>query len=202
MGGYYGIGEHWFGTGTLSSKPGLLQTENAKVISHYCFYGAGFVASFAAIGNIVEIEHGFHMYLEEFGPVWKFVGTKILVSLAYFQLVLLSLLPPFCLWSITRQNLAYASLMCLECFLISILHLWAWSPKESWYAFQEGSNVEDDDDASGFNIRSLQAVGKNHPPRRSELQALTSPGAASMDSDSDSVGPGVPRRGPDTRIAA
>merc|ERR1711957_891500 len=112
------------------------QTEVAKAITHYFFCGAGFVASIAAIGNIVEIERGFHRYLQEFGSLWKFIGTKILVSLAFVQLIFLAILPPFCFWSVTRQNLLYAALMSFECLFICLLHVWAWSPTDSWYNFQ------------------------------------------------------------------
>eukprot|EP00913_Durusdinium_trenchii_P019367 g18207.t1 len=42
--------------------------------------------------------------------------------------------PPFCWWSYTRANLLYASLLCIECFFISILHVWAWSAEEAWFS--------------------------------------------------------------------
>ena len=32
--------------------------DKVKMMVHYIFYGAGFIASFAAIGNLVEVERG------------------------------------------------------------------------------------------------------------------------------------------------
>ncbi|CAJ1355843.1 unnamed protein product, partial [Effrenium voratum] len=130
---YYHIMESVFGTGCHTEEPGMLQTEKVKNMVHYLFYGAGFIASFAAIGNLVEVERGFHSHLREFSPIWKFLGTKIIVTIAFLQSMALASCPPFCWWSYTRANLLYASLLCIECFLISVVHLYAWSAEESWY---------------------------------------------------------------------
>ena len=126
-----------FSTETDLHAAGSLQTEAVKEKAHMFFYGAGFVASFAAIGNIMQIETGFHEVLHEFGPAPKFWGTKILVSLAFLQSIFLGVCPPFNGWSAIRINLFYASLLTLECFLIALLHLRAWGHGEEWYEEQE-----------------------------------------------------------------
>lgn len=131
---YYHFKESIFGTGCHTQQPGMLQTEKVRQMVHYLFYGAGFIASFAAIGNLVEVERGFRAHLHEFRPIWKFLGTKIIVTIAFLQSMALAACPPFCWWSYTRANLLYASLLCIECFLISILHLYAWSADESWFS--------------------------------------------------------------------
>lgn len=130
--GFYDIYGPWFNTDP-SQRLGLFQTKAVKKGAHYFFYGAGFVASFAAIGNVVEVERGFHRNLEEFSPFLKFWGVKVLVSIAFLQTLALLVIPPFTSWSETRSNIFYASVLCLECFLISVFHLRAWGPQETWY---------------------------------------------------------------------
>merc|ERR1740121_1496156 len=81
--GYYGWWPEYFGVEPGSE--GLLRTERWEAKADCFFYGAGFVASFAAIGNIMQVERGFHGSLEEFRPCMKFWGTKVLVSIAFLQ---------------------------------------------------------------------------------------------------------------------
>lgn len=99
------------------------------------FYGAGFVASCAAIGNLVGIETGFHEELEGFGAFLKFWGTKVLVSIAYMQKIAIHIIPPFSSLTKTRQTLLYCSLLTLQCFIVSLVHLYAWRPQEKWYFY-------------------------------------------------------------------
>eukprot|EP00747_Dinoflagellata_sp_TGD_P107198 gnl/TRDRNA2_/TRDRNA2_170057_c0_seq3.p1 gnl/TRDRNA2_/TRDRNA2_170057_c0~~gnl/TRDRNA2_/TRDRNA2_170057_c0_seq3.p1 ORF type:complete len:182 (-),score=39.76 gnl/TRDRNA2_/TRDRNA2_170057_c0_seq3:223-768(-) len=47
--------------------------------------GMGLMASSAAIGNVVSVEHAFEDALDEFQPFLKFWGTKVLVSIAFMQ---------------------------------------------------------------------------------------------------------------------
>lgn len=140
--GYYGIFEEFFGLPDRNANkaPGLFHTKGVENKSRYFFLGAGFVASFAAIGNVVKVETAFHHQLREFQPFWKFWGTKIIVSIAFLQSMVLWVLPPFSWWSQVRQNLFYASLLCLECFLVSLLHLKAWGHDQIWY---EGINCSE-----------------------------------------------------------
>jgi len=99
---------------------------------HYFFLGVGSIASSAAIGNVVTVELTFHDLLKEFRPSGKFWSTKILVSLAFLQSLLLYV-PPLNTLSVTESNLFYASMLCLECFGVSLLHWVAWNPQEGWY---------------------------------------------------------------------
>merc|ERR1712039_893075 len=112
MGYFHFLGEYFDADGYHGRRPGFFQRENMKNASHFFFQGAGFVASFAAIGNIVEIERGFHNHLSDFKPFMKFWGTKVIVSIAFLQSTALALTPPFIDWSDTRKNLFYASLLC------------------------------------------------------------------------------------------
>lgn len=98
--------------------------------------GAGFLASSLAIMNVVKIELGFHHELTLFSPGLKFLSTKVLVSLAFMQSLILSV-PPFSGWSPTGQNMFYASLLCVECFFVALLHVKAWPAKEDWYHDEE-----------------------------------------------------------------
>jgi len=104
-----------------------------KATAHSFFLGAGFVASFAAIGNIMIIEEDFEELLKEFYPALKFWGTKILVSLAFLQSILISMFLTPRGWSEIQSNLFYSSALCLECLLIAIFHIKGWSADEIWY---------------------------------------------------------------------
>jgi len=116
-----------------SKSPGMFQEETMKATVHNFFLGAGFIASFAAIGNIMIIEEDFEELLEEFHPAYKFWGTKILVSLAFLQSILISLFLTPNGWSEIQSNLMYSSCLCLECLLIAVFHIKGWSAEEEWY---------------------------------------------------------------------
>jgi len=97
------------------------------------FMGMGLVSSFVAIGAIMNAEGEFHEQLHHFKPSGKFWGTKILVSIAFMQSLVLKVLPPFSHYTETRVNLFYSSLLTVECFAITLLHLVAWGAEEEWY---------------------------------------------------------------------
>lgn len=109
-----------------------MKNSNDKV--RFFFLGTGSVASTAAICNILQIERTFHYELLHFKPRWKFWGTKILVSIAFLQSLLFLLpIPPFRYMSTEQANLTYSTLLCYECLLIGLLHMYAWHPGEDWY---------------------------------------------------------------------
>jgi hypothetical protein len=120
-----------------ADTPGLFQQEATKNMAHYFFLGCGFLASFAAIGNIMIIEEDFEDLLHEFKPAYKFWGTKILVSLAFLQSILISVFLTPRGWSEIQSNLMYSSCLSLECLLIALFHLKGWSADESWYGDYE-----------------------------------------------------------------
>lgn len=112
---------------------GVFQQPEMKATAHYFFLGAGFIASFAAIGNIMIIETDFHHLLTEFSPALKFWGTKILVSLAFLQSILISIFLTPNGWSEIQSDLMYSTCLCLECLLIAIFHIKGWGADEIWY---------------------------------------------------------------------
>jgi len=117
----------------------FLSSPDMKNKAHYFFLGVGAVASAVAIQNILTVEHAFgEKFLALFSPSKKFWSAKVLVSLAFMQTLLL-FAPPFNMWSETKQNIFYSSLICIECFFISIFHLAAWHHSEEWY--QEGEEA-------------------------------------------------------------
>lgn len=116
-----------------AQNPGMFQEPQMKATAHNFFLGAGFIASFAAIGNIMIIEEDFEELLEEFKPSYKFWGTKILVSLAFLQSILISLFLTPRGWSEIQSDLMYSSCLCLECLLIAVFHIKGWSADEVWY---------------------------------------------------------------------
>lgn len=128
-------GKHYFSRD--ADALGVFQQEGIKNMAHFFFLGAGFIASFAAIGNIMIIEEDFEELLEEFKPSYKFWGTKILVSLAFLQSILISMFLTPNGWSEIQSNLFYSSMLSLECLLIAIFHLKGWSAEEDWYGDYE-----------------------------------------------------------------
>merc|ERR1712039_1112435 len=114
--------------------PMLSAVEHGDRVIGHVFVGMGLVASSAAIGNIVQVESVLHQELEEFRPFWKFWGTKILVTFAFVQKVLVALpVPPFHNMSEMHSKLFYSTLLCYECLFVSLLHMHAWAPQETWY---------------------------------------------------------------------
>lgn len=119
---------------------------------------AGFFASGAAIWNVFVVEQTFHEYLEEYRPTWKFFTVKILVTFAFFQRgacnaaqVIQNTLPTvlqdiaksipilgqILTFSLSDFEIFYACLIIAECFLVCILHYWAWHVGEPWYEAEE-----------------------------------------------------------------
>merc|ERR1712070_982877 len=68
---------------------GYFQTPAVQSGSYFFFVGAGCVSSMAAISNIKEVEEIFHDVLHSFRPSGKFWATKILITIAFIQSVLL-----------------------------------------------------------------------------------------------------------------
>jgi len=122
--------------------------------SQNVFYAAGTLASGAAIWNITIVEHTFSNYFEGYNPFLKFITVKILVSFAFFQRGAISVLKalqstlPGLTSNLIRKcpvigalvnlpedqfEIFYACLLIYECFLVALMHGWAWSPKEVWY---------------------------------------------------------------------
>lgn len=115
-------------------SPVLKAMEESQAEIHNVFIGMGFVASCAAITNIVQVEHALRDELKDFRPFWKFLGTKVLVSFAFIQQIMVMLpVPPFRQMTTSQSKLFYSTLLCYECFAVSILHMYAWAPDEAWY---------------------------------------------------------------------
>mmetsp|Transcript_88374 Transcript_88374/g.197732 ORF Transcript_88374/g.197732 Transcript_88374/m.197732 type:complete len:250 (+) Transcript_88374:2-751(+) len=111
----------------------LIMVHQYREQVEFFFLGMGAIASTAAIGNVVTVEVTFEEFLEDFRPSAKFWSTKILVSIAFMQSLLLHV-PPLNYLSVTEKDLFYSSALCMECFGVSVLHVFAWVPGESWYA--------------------------------------------------------------------
>jgi len=115
---------------------------------------AGFVASCAAIYNLVVVEQAFHRHLDPISPLLKFFTVKMLVSLSFLQSGALSILQAgekllpettqtFLHWvpflgdiltfSDVQFKLFYSALTMFECFLLAVLHLLVWKANEAWY---------------------------------------------------------------------
>lgn len=128
------------------------------------FNAAGFLASCAAIFNVYVVEQTFHHFLEDFHPFLKFLTVKILVSFAYCQLLFfdglqdlynawplafrtkvddIPVLGALCKFNEPEFYAFYSALLIVECFLIAIMHMWAWGNTESWYDDDEEEELMD-----------------------------------------------------------
>jgi hypothetical protein len=84
--------------------------------------------------NIVVFETSLHDLLHGFDPFWKFWSTKVLISVAFIQTIVLQVVFVQLLHlSLYQTSLLYSSLICFEVFAIAILNLYAWDPLASWY---------------------------------------------------------------------
>mmetsp|Transcript_40139 Transcript_40139/g.114756 ORF Transcript_40139/g.114756 Transcript_40139/m.114756 type:complete len:412 (+) Transcript_40139:90-1325(+) len=138
------------------------------------FSAAGIVASAGAIYNVHVVESTFHTYFEGYRPLLKFITVKIIVSFAFFQKGIFSVLQAFKAtlpgsaqrlankvpligdilnFSEVDFQLFYDSLMLYECILICILHWWGWSASEDWYL----TDVESEEGEAGENTALLAA---------------------------------------------
>lgn len=114
------------------------------------FAAAGYLASGAAIYNVYVVESTFHHFLEGYRPFLKFLTVKILVSFAFFQrgffkfgiIIQDNLMPgvkdipvigELLNMPPDRFELFYACLLSVECFLVALMHWWAWNVSEEWY---------------------------------------------------------------------
>jgi len=142
-------------------------------------YGMGCVASSVAICNMIQIEKTFHFELLYFRPFLKFWGTKILVSIAFLQTIVFNLpVPPFRHMSSLQMNVTYSTLICYECLLISLLHMYAWRADEDWYrdgcrdSETGGANDAADSSSSTISWPSIAsvAVGRSRAEEMSSLK--------------------------------
>merc|ERR1711934_1098119 len=131
-------------------NPGLVQTKHVKDFVHAFFLGTGLVASFAAIGNVMIVEEDFEELLKEFKPSLKFWGTKMLVSLACMQSMVIGAC--FGSWGEVRSNLLYSSMLRFECFLIAIFHCLGWRATDAWYGDYEVDHPAARREASKRNL--------------------------------------------------
>eukprot|EP00928_Gymnodinium_smaydae_P042681 TRINITY_DN28705_c0_g1_i1.p1 TRINITY_DN28705_c0_g1~~TRINITY_DN28705_c0_g1_i1.p1 ORF type:complete len:547 (-),score=70.68 TRINITY_DN28705_c0_g1_i1:169-1809(-) len=100
--------------------------------------GAAFLASTLAIYNLVVFEHKLDVILrkENFRPFLKFLTVKVLVSIAFFQNYILSVVMQTFLQSPDVQiKLCYACLICFEVLPIGLVVYYAWRPLAGdWYS--------------------------------------------------------------------
>jgi hypothetical protein len=149
------VGEAGYSLYLLTFRAGTPDSAKEYDESMSKFTLAGILASCAAIYNVWKVENTFHHpYLEKVNPNTKFLTVKVLVSLAFLQrgffqglVTLNGYMPEFLQnfsknvpflfqlleFSPTEFELFYASVIVFECFLIALVHHWAWSSKEAWY---------------------------------------------------------------------
>jgi len=115
---------------------------------------AGFVASCAAIYNLVVVEKAFRRQLEPISPTSKFLAMKVILSMTFIQRGFLSLLQvsdralprtmqrivswvpiigDIMRFSDLQLHLFYPALVIYECLLLGIVHLFVWRSNERWY---------------------------------------------------------------------
>merc|ERR1711871_664881 len=108
--------------------------------------GAQFLASCTALYNLVQFEVSFEEQLHPFRPTWKFWGTKILVSITFFQQLVLSYcknwLPAHLAPTEPQNNLLHSTLLSLELVCVALLHNLAWNPDDHEMNDEEDHDTE------------------------------------------------------------
>lgn len=161
------------------------------------FSAAGMVSSMGAIYGVHTVQHNFHEYLATYNPLMKFITVKVIVTFAFFQKGVIWCLRSFqsTLPGVTRAiirkipllgdilnfsevefEVFYSSIITFECLLIALMHVWAWSPYEPWYA--------DEDSLVGKDSTKEEAIDEERQPLLSD-QENQQPGGAPAGSDGD-----------------
>merc|ERR1711920_1000114 len=84
----------------------------------------------------------------------------ILVSIAFLQTIIFKLpIPAFRNMSQVHTDLLYSSMLCYECFAVSLLHMYAWNAKESWYDDRPNSPHEKDEELQGLTEIKPNVIG-------------------------------------------
>jgi len=120
---------------------------------------------------------------------WKFLGTEILVTTAQLQYAGLEWLACYDSTIITayQARLLHASLLCYECFIVSVLHWRHWAPEDYCEA-----GALDEALASAETVqtsRSLPAPGKQMLPTPSLNSSSSGVGATKSAKRPQSMGP-------------
>lgn len=144
------------------------------------FVAAGWVASAAAIWNITVMERTFGEILEGFVSRTKFVGMKILISMAFFQSGVLeilqwitSVLPDswqteidkcpvlgdILAFSTPKTMLFYSALFIWECFIIGMINFCAWTSEEEWYHYDKEPERMLSDESSSLSSVDSSSYG-------------------------------------------
>lgn len=97
------------------------------------FNGAVFALSCLAIMNMVVFERTLGSYVQNLKPKFKFFYAKCLLSITCLQRVTLGILSPVLQLTQLENDLLYASLVCIECCLLSLVNWYAWHPKALWH---------------------------------------------------------------------
>ncbi|CAL1128837.1 unnamed protein product [Cladocopium goreaui] len=103
-----------------ASKSCMSCTELYEVNIHLAAAAVNFILCSFALAFVFTFEHTFDEYLRQIGPFWKFWGVKGVVSVTYFQWVVLSY-GPFNLED-KRIYLLHCLLMTLEMPLLAVIH--------------------------------------------------------------------------------
>eukprot|EP00931_Biecheleriopsis_adriatica_P006869 TRINITY_DN108212_c0_g1_i1.p1 TRINITY_DN108212_c0_g1~~TRINITY_DN108212_c0_g1_i1.p1 ORF type:complete len:1053 (-),score=116.33 TRINITY_DN108212_c0_g1_i1:58-3174(-) len=81
-----------------------------------------FILCSFAIMFVFYFEAGYRHQLEKIGPMWKFLGVKGIVSVTYFQWLVISLLASPLAWDNTRVYLIHCILYAFWMPLLAIMH--------------------------------------------------------------------------------
>jgi len=125
--------------------------------------GACFLASTLAIYNIVVFEHNLGAILknDQFRPIPKFLGVKVMVSICFLQSFVLEVLGSW-LWDLSQEqsHLTYSCLLCCEVLPLSVLLFIAWRPVEGDWHKGDFYGQLDDDLRDAVSRQSLQPPGQ------------------------------------------
>lgn len=154
----------------------VLDPMNWPDISIFCS-GMGNVATTMAIIDLIILEGDFKCELESMKWVFhKFLSIKILVSLVFFQQLVLFILKRFMGWSEFQGVLASSGILCFECMLLCFYHVLAWGHHEKYLNLtahrQNLDNYEAHKNRFDEALRSLAKRSQEAERLSMELRAL------------------------------
>eukprot|EP00747_Dinoflagellata_sp_TGD_P200405 gnl/TRDRNA2_/TRDRNA2_73809_c1_seq1.p1 gnl/TRDRNA2_/TRDRNA2_73809_c1~~gnl/TRDRNA2_/TRDRNA2_73809_c1_seq1.p1 ORF type:complete len:211 (+),score=41.50 gnl/TRDRNA2_/TRDRNA2_73809_c1_seq1:55-633(+) len=117
---------------TVLEKYGICKFHPSFCTLDKYLFGAVSGLSALAIMNLVVFERTLGHYVHSLQPKIKFFYAKCLLSVTCMQQGILSFLAPYLRLTDLENDLLYASLVCIECFFLSLLNWRAWHPEAAW----------------------------------------------------------------------
>jgi hypothetical protein len=142
--------------GALYAVPALATLEENHVAYESFMAGLDFLACSSAIWNLMIFERDLGALIDDIRPKTKFMLTKILVTLRFFQGGFIAVFGPA---MELQRRLFAAALLCVEMGFIGAAYSAVWVPNDAWYA-------EISDAGGGARNKRVEMSGISSDPAR------------------------------------